>query len=90
MNKTNQWHSMARVNFLGVGDEPRRTFFILVEAKQRRENMPLLLIDEDDTIEDEGEILREVEWFYGVLYTTSRSTPEALTAKEELLSCVII
>lgn len=75
MNKTDRWHNMAKINFLGIGDEPKKTFFVLVEAKQRMENMSLPLTEEDVFIKDEGEILREMENFYGVLCTPSGSTP---------------
>lgn len=90
LQEANRLRSLSRVRWMGIGDETYRTFFILVQAKQQRETMLILLTDEDDTIEDEGKIIEEVGCFYTKLCTSEGSSPEVLAAREELLGYVSI
>lgn len=50
--------------------------------------MPILLTDEDAIIEDESKIMGEVGHFYKKLYMSKGSSPDTLTARDELLSYV--
>lgn len=88
MNKANRLHNLAKVNFVGIGDEPKKTFFLLVKAKQQREAMSILVTDEKTTIEDKGEIIEEIKQFYDKLYATIGSSPTVTIAWEEILSVV--
>lgn len=54
LQEANCLHSLSKVRWMGIGDEPYKTFFILVKSKQQRETMPILLMDKDDIIEDKG------------------------------------
>lgn len=73
---------------MGIGDKPYKTLFLLVKAKKQRENMPILLMDEGTTIDDEGEIIEKVERFYKNLCTSEGTSTKVLVAREELLSYV--
>lgn len=50
--------------------------------------MSILLTNEDDTIEDEGKIIEEVEQFYTILCTSEGSSLEVLAAREEFVGYV--
>lgn len=50
--------------------------------------MPILLTNEEVTIEDKSKIWREVERFYTRLCTSEGSTPAILAAREELLGFI--
>lgn len=88
INEANCLHSLARIKFMGARDKPRKTFFLLVKAKQQWEAMPILIIDDDTTLKDKGEILEEVELFYSKLCTTIGSSQAISATREELLSMV--
>lgn len=88
MNEANRLRNLARVEFAGVGDEPKKLFFHLVKVKRQWETMPILITKEGNTLEHEGKILEEVERFYGKLCTLSGISQGILEAREELLSVV--
>lgn len=53
---------LARINWLGQGDEPSKFYFATVKAKRMRENMPSLLLEDGRVLTEGDQILEEVEW----------------------------
>lgn len=58
--ETNRIWIIACFKWLGIGNEPRKLFFTLLQAKLRRQSMHMLLLEDDSIIKDEMEIMEEV------------------------------
>lgn len=58
-NEASRLRSLARVKFVGVGEKSKKTFFMLVKAKQQRKAMPILITGDDTNLKDEGEIIEK-------------------------------
>lgn len=74
---------------MGARDKLWKLFFTLLQAKQQREAMTLLLIDGDVCIEDKDAILWEVTWFYVNLFKTTRDNTKFQQAQIDMLQHTI-
>ncbi|KAL3688200.1 hypothetical protein R1sor_014509 [Riccia sorocarpa] len=62
------WRRRTRARWAALGDAPTRYFFLLLKAKQRREELQFLISDRAELIQDEGDIMRYVHEYYSTLY----------------------
>lgn len=76
---------MARIKWLGTSDELYKLFSTLLKAKQQRETMAVLITENGDTLEDEGDILQEVSRFHGQLFKSSDFNESINLTRRELL-----
>ncbi|CAM6082561.1 unnamed protein product [Calypogeia fissa] len=74
---------LSRIRWLGQGDEPSRFFFRTLQAKQQRETMKELLLDNGTLITDPTLILEEVTRQCHSLYS-----PDTCSEQESILQAV--
>lgn len=67
--------------WLGTGDKPRKIFFTILEAKQQRESMLILITNTWDIIANEEGILLEVTRFYSDLFKSTGNYRKTHAAK---------
>lgn len=85
LTNVDRLHSFSWVKWLDIGDEPKNNFFSLLKAKQLRESMNILIIDNGEHITEEASILQEVERLYRALFTSIGNNEVAIRAIQELL-----
>lgn len=76
---------LSRMKWLGEGEEPSKYFFRLLKAKQKREDMPVLIREDGTEISDHEDILKEGHMFYSKLFATGGISPETVEAREKIL-----
>ncbi|CAM6082401.1 unnamed protein product [Calypogeia fissa] len=74
---------LSRIRWLGQGDEPSRFFFRTLHAKQKRESMTKLLLDDDTLLTSPQWIQEEVTHQCQQLFAPEESTEADSLAQQE-------
>jgi hypothetical protein len=80
------WRRLSRIKWLGEGEEVSKYYFKLLQAKQKRESLHLLVLDDATEISDPQAILEETTHFYKQLYTAGRTDSETEQARMKLFN----
>jgi hypothetical protein len=85
--EANKWRRLARIKWLGEGEESSKFFFRLLKAKQKCESMTVLIREDDTALTDPHAILTEGEKYYANLYAAGVETSLTPVAWGKLYKC---
>jgi hypothetical protein len=83
-NQAIHWRRLSRIKWLGEGEEVSKYYFKLLKAKQKRESLLLLILDDGIEITDTTKILKETTQFYARLYSAGHPSSETEQARRTL------
>lgn len=67
--EANRMQSLCRVKWLDTSNKSKKLFFTLLEAKQQRESINILITNTGTSITEEEAILMEVTRFYSAFFS---------------------
>lgn len=78
----------SRVRWLQLGEAPTKYFFNHLKVKHARESIRQLRLQNGETTDDEGKILREMFTFYEALYSEDASTENFVRESSSALELI--
>jgi hypothetical protein len=85
-NQALHWRRLSRIKRLGEREEVSKYYFNILKAKQKRETLNLLILDDGSEITHPSEILSAITKFHGSLYSAGCTTPATEQARRQLFA----